>query len=202
MNLRERIQAELKKQGVPLKNTGKSSLDRVSAHFRKTLTDLIPDTFSGIELKNRLFGFGHVGRSCAVRNGFRFHYGSNIYLMDSVFINYNCLFLDSDLIFIASNVNIGPCVNIYTIDHKPTEEGLTSVRSPVYIEEGVWIGGNSTILPGVTIGQGSIIGAGSVVTRPVEPCSLYAGAPARKIKYLGRHTNIYNPGGNNRYHGG
>lgn len=201
MNLREIIEQELKGQDIALKKAGKSSLDRALAHFRRMLISSIPDTFSGIELKNHLFNFGHIGHGCAIRDGFRSHYGNNIYLMDSVFINYDCLFLDSDLIFIGSNVNIGPRVNIYTIGHDATGERLISLRNPVYIGKSAWIGGNSTILSGVRIGQGAVVGAGSVVTKSVEPYSLYAGVPARKIRDLSRHPKIYNAGGNNNQHG-
>lgn len=101
------------------------------------------------------------------------------------------------LIFIGDNVSIGPnvtilcdsCANngkeINKIDE--VRDKLTKCE-PVFIEDEVWIGAGVIILPGVRIGRCAVIGAGSVVTRNVEPYSVYAGVPAKKIRMLERHT--------------
>ncbi len=184
MNLKELIQEELERKDIKIKLINRSSKARFNNHLKRLFINLVPDTRKGFSIKNKLFNFGYVGERCVIRNGFRYHYGTNVYLMDRVFINYDCLFLDSDLIYIGSNVNIGPHVDVYTIDHIVQEGKLASIKNPVYIGNGAWIGGNSTILPNVHIGEGSIVAAGSVVNKSLEPYTLSAGAPARKIKDL------------------
>ena len=153
-------------------------------HFRKKLVNFIPDVSFGYAMKKSVLNFGEIGNNCIIRNGIQYRYGKNIYLRDNVFINYNCLFLDSEIILLDENVSIGPGVHIYTISHKKYDRRLTSSKSPVYIGKNVWVGGNSTILPGISIGENSVIGAGSVVNKNVESNSLYVGVPARKIKSL------------------
>ena len=154
-------------------------------HFRKQLANFIPDISFGYRMKRPILNFGEIGNNCIIRNGIQYRYGQNIYLKDNVFINYNCLFLDSEIILLDENVSLGPGVHIYTIDHKKGDNGnLNSSKSPVYIGKNVWIGGNSTILPGISIGENSVVGAGSVVNKNVEPNSLYVGVPAKKIKSL------------------
>jgi len=96
-------------------------------------------------------------------------------------------------IYIGNHVSIAPnciCVacssanNGISINQIPYVRDALTKKAPVVIEDEVWIGANVTILPGVTIGRSSIIGAGSVVTDDVQPFSVYAGVPARKIRSL------------------
>ena len=94
-----------------------------------------------------------------------------------------------DNIHIGSNTLIGPGVLIFDHDHdfekdknSGTKNGRHFVTKPIRIESDVWIGGNSVILKGVTIGKGAVIAAGSIVLKDVEPYCLYAGNPAKKIR--------------------
>lgn len=92
-------------------------------------------------------------------------------------------------ITIGANVAIGPRCTIYTHDHDYTvNQDIpwhgTPKTKPVVIMDGAWVGSNVTILPGVVIGRGSIIAAGSIVTRNVEPHTLVAGVPAKTIRQL------------------
>ena len=91
--------------------------------------------------------------------------------------------LDVAEIHIGDNCLIGPDVGIYTAGHRLEPEGrvLDGYGIPISIGNNVWIGGHSVILPGVTIGDGAVIAAGSVVTKSVSPRTLVAGNPA-KIK--------------------
>lgn len=128
--------------------------------------------------------FASIGLRSVVRPPFFCDYGSNIRLGDDVFINFNCVFLDVVAIGIGSRTQIGPAVQIYAADH-PREaalrgRGLESGR-PVVIGTDVWIGGGAIVLPGVTIGDGALIGASSVVTKDVAPGAKVAGNPARPI---------------------
>lgn len=88
---------------------------------------------------------------------------------------------------IGDNVMMGPNVSVYTSNHNFDKLDIPMVEqgeeiSPVIIKDDVWIGANAIILPGVTIGKGSIIGAGSIVTKDVEEYTIVAGNPAKVIK--------------------
>ena len=111
--------------------------------------------------------------------------GRHITLGKNVFINHACSFLDLGGIEIEDNVMIGPRVNISSENH-PTEIGKrnTMVPQKVTIKKGAWLGANVTVLPGITIGENSVVAAGALVNKDVEPNSVYAGIPAKKIKEL------------------
>jgi maltose O-acetyltransferase len=133
-------------------------------------------------LRERL---GAVGRGAVVRPPFFCDYGFNIRLGDEVFVNFNCVFLDVVAIDIGARTQIGPAVQIYAADH-PRDPDLRRQRlesgRPVTIGCDVWIGGGAIVLPGIAIGDGSVIGAGSVVTRDVPPGTTIAGNPARPLR--------------------
>ncbi|MDR1690845.1 MAG: sugar O-acetyltransferase [Candidatus Methanoplasma sp.] len=111
--------------------------------------------------------------------------GFNIKLGNNVLINYDCILLDTGEISIGDNVLIGPGTKIVTAKHPMAAEKRRdwSVScEPVRIEEDVWIGAGAVILPGVTVGARSIVGAGSVVTKDVPPDTVVAGNPARVLR--------------------
>ncbi len=130
---------------------------------------------------------GAHGGSLTIEPPFYCDYGSNIYLGDSVYFNYNCVVLDVNRVEIGDRVLIGPNVQIYAATHPSSAEiratGL-ELGKAVKIGHDVWIGGSAIILPGVTIGNGSVIGAGSVVTGDVPEGVLAAGNPCRVIKII------------------
>lgn len=101
----------------------------------------------------------------------------------NVFINSGCHFQDQGRIEIGDGSLIGHCTVITTINHDfdPKKRGDMTTK-PIIIGKNVWIGSNSTILPGVKIGDGAIVAAGSVVTKNVEENTVVAGVPAKKIK--------------------
>ncbi|DAZ94817.1 TPA: hypothetical protein N0F65_012844 [Lagenidium giganteum] len=136
-------------------------------------------THEGTQVLKRLLG--SMGDDCVIETPFRCDYGYNIHIGDAVFMNFNCVLLDVCEIRIGGRTLLGPGVQIYTASHPldpdVRKQGLEDGR-PVTIEEDVWIGGNAIILPGVRIGRGSVIGAGSVVTKDVPPMSLYAATMA------------------------
>jgi len=127
--------------------------------------------------------FGEIGENGVVMPSFNCDYGYNIKAGRNLFINYNAVLLDCNTITIGDDVQMGPCVQIYTATHPvdPTErlKGLESAL-PVEIGNNVWIGGGSIILPGVTIGDNAVVGAGSVVTRSVPAGAVVVGNPARE----------------------
>jgi len=113
--------------------------------------------------------------------------GTNIKLGKNVLINYDCVLLDTGEISIGDNTLIGPGTKIVTAVHsleaeKRKDWSVSCVS--VKIEESVWIGAGAVILPGVTIGARSVIGAGSVVTKDVPSDTLAVGNPARILRKL------------------
>ncbi len=111
--------------------------------------------------------------------------GKNITVGKNVFINSSCHFQDQGGIKIGNNVLIGHSVVIATLNHNQNPQLRGSMfPKPVKIGNDVWIGSNSTILPGVTINDGAIVGAGSVVTKDVPQNAVVAGNPAQIIKYI------------------
>jgi maltose O-acetyltransferase len=127
---------------------------------------------------------GAIGQSCAIRAPFYVDYGYNIFVGDNVFMNYGCVLLDVCKISIGSHTQIGPFVQIYTADHPrdaASRKAGLEFGKPISVDANVWIGGHAIILPGITIGDDAIIGAGSVVTRDVAAGTSVAGNPARVI---------------------
>jgi maltose O-acetyltransferase len=139
---------------------------------------------------------GGVGRDVWIELPFYCDYGENIFLGEGVFINYNCVLLDDNRIEIGDHVLIGPAVQIYTATHplraaeRIVGEGAgqrasyVTQTAPVRIGDQAWIGGGAILLPGVEIGAGTTIGAGSVVTRSVPAHVFAAGNPCRVIRHL------------------
>jgi maltose O-acetyltransferase len=125
-----------------------------------------------------------VGAGAVIRPPFHCDYGFNIRLGANVFLNFNCVILDVVAVTIGDGTQIGPAVQIYAADHPRDEAtrraGLEFGR-PVRIGRNVWIGGGAIILPGVSIGDDAVIGAGSVVTRDVAPGLTVASNPARPL---------------------
>ncbi|HEX2607492.1 MAG TPA: sugar O-acetyltransferase [Flavisolibacter sp.] len=114
-------------------------------------------------------------------------YGYNILTGEKVFFNFNCVVLDVMEVRIGSRTLFGPNVQIYTathpIDAAERATGLEYAKS-ITIGEDVWVGGSTVICPGVTIGDRSIIGAGSVVTKDIPSDVIAAGNPCRVIRKL------------------
>jgi maltose O-acetyltransferase len=125
---------------------------------------------------------GQIGMNVCVRVPFYCELGENIHLGDNVFINSNCTLSDVDSIIIGSRTLLGPGVQIYTGYHdKGRQQAAQTLCKPVVIGERCWIGGAAIILPGVNIGEGATVGAGSVVTKDVPAETTVAGNPARPI---------------------
>ena len=128
---------------------------------------------------------GSCGEHIHINQPFRFDYGCNIHIGNGFFANFNLTILDEAEVRIGNNVFIGPNVNMYTACHPINpEERRDGVQwaEPITVGNDVWIGGNATILPGVTIGDNAVIGAGSVVTRDVKSNTVVVGNPAKEIR--------------------
>ena len=114
-------------------------------------------------------------------------YGLEIRVGHRVFINQNCTLYDLAGISIGDDVMIGPNVSIITEGHPvaPSRRRACVVGKPIVIERNVWIAAGATIVGGVTVGENSVVAAGSVVTRDVPPNTLVGGNPARVIRSIG-----------------
>lgn len=123
-----------------------------------------------------------VGMGTSVQMGCRFLNGRKVHLGDRNVINFGCLFDGRHyLIRTGSDVSIGPEATILTLGHDPQSPDFADRGGDVIIGDRVWIGYRAIILPGVTIGEGAVVGAGSVVTKNVEPYTIVAGVPAQTI---------------------
>jgi acetyltransferase-like isoleucine patch superfamily enzyme len=112
--------------------------------------------------------------------------GENIRVGRNVFINQNCTLYDLGGIDIGDEVMIGPNVSLITSGHPiaPSQRRAGVTASPIVLERNVWLGAGVTIIGGVTVGENSVVAAGSVVTRDVPPNTLVGGNPARVIRSI------------------
>jgi acetyltransferase-like isoleucine patch superfamily enzyme len=113
--------------------------------------------------------------------------GDEIRVGRNVFVNQNCTFYDLGGLDIGDDVMIGPNVSIITASHPlaPSQRRAATIGKPIVIERNVWIAAAATIVGGVTVGENSVVAAGSVVTRDVPPNTLAGGNPARVIRSIG-----------------
>ena len=137
--------------------------------------------------------FGSIGENPWVESPFNCDYGYNITVGDNFYANTNCTILDCAKVTIGNNVLIGPNVSLYTpnhaIDADERKEGYE--RSlPIRIGDDVWISGSVTIVPGVTIGANSIIGAGSVVTKDIPANVVAAGVPCKVLREITANDRV------------
>ena len=123
-----------------------------------------------------------IGKRSFIYNGVTIICPHNITIGDDSFINYGCLMSAYSKIEINNRITIAYNCSLITESHNPYSPDFEAIIKPIIIKDNVWIGANSVILQGVVIEEGSIIAAGSIVNSNVEPYSIYAGAPAKKIK--------------------
>lgn len=131
--------------------------------------------------------FGSIGKNFVINSPFSCDFGFNIHVGENFIGNFNLTILDEADVAIGDNVFIGPntslCTVIHSLNPKERNEGQMCAK-PIVIGNNVWIAANAVILPGVTIGDGAVVGAGSVVTKNVAPGTLVVGNPALKIKNI------------------
>jgi maltose O-acetyltransferase len=128
---------------------------------------------------------GAVGERTSVQAPFRCDYGYNVRLGAGVFVNYDAVFLDCREIVVGDRTQIGPGVQLLAADH-PTDPALRregwELAAPVVLGANVWLGGGVIVCPGVTVGDDTVIGAGSVVTRDLPAGVVAVGSPARVLR--------------------
>ncbi len=131
--------------------------------------------------------FKSVGNNVWIEPDFRCEFGKNITIGKDVYINFGCVILDCGQVSIGNSTLIGPNVGIFSSNHTTDAEERAAgglIPKPVTIGNRVWICGNVSIVPGVSIGDDTIIGAGSVVTHDIPSCVIAAGNPCRVLRRI------------------
>ncbi|KAK3638721.1 hypothetical protein LTR56_006728 [Elasticomyces elasticus] len=143
------------------------------------------DTLTEARIQELRKVLGRVGEEVYVEPPFFIDYGCNISLGDRFYSNFNFTVLDCGLVTIGDRVLLGPNVSIYAATHETEVQSRrdnVEFTKPVTIGDDCWIGGGTIILPGVEIGQGTTIAAGSVVTKSIPAWSVAMGSPAKVVK--------------------
>ena len=131
--------------------------------------------------------FKSVGKNVWIEPDFRCEFGKNITIGSDVYINFGCVILDCGQVTIGNNTLIGPNVGIYDANHVlDAEERIAGGLKPgnVHIGNRVWIGGNTTLLPNITIGDDTVIGAGSIVTHDIPSGVVAVGNPCHVLRKI------------------
>ncbi|KJY82381.1 galactoside O-acetyltransferase [Vibrio galatheae] len=138
--------------------------------------------------------FAEVGEGCYIEPPLHANWGIHTHLGKNVYANFNLTLVDDTHIYIGDYVMIGPNVTLATAGH-PIEPSLrmkvAQFNIPIHIANNVWIGANSVVLPGVSIGENSVIGAGSVVTKDIPANVIAAGNPCRVMREISQHDKEY-----------
>lgn len=123
-----------------------------------------------------------------------FDYGKHTFVGKNFYANFDCIFLDVNTITIGDNVMFGPRVGLYTAGHPIDKDvRITGLEYglPITIGNNVWIGGNVVVMPGVHIGDNTIIGSGSVVTKDIPSDVIAAGNPCKVIRKITTEDKIF-----------
>lgn len=171
--------------------TGDSPLHKVMHRISQSALRITGELNSGYhepdevrELLGRLIG-KHIDESVTVFPPFHSDFGANITLGRGIFINSGCKFQDQGGVRIGDNSLIGHNTLLATLNHDLAPERRADMHpAPITIGANVWIGSNSTILPGVRIGDDAVVAAASVVTKDVPPGAVVVGSPARVVRQV------------------
>lgn len=171
-------------------------MDDMSDEARR-LTFKLNSAYHSQEEINALLAelFGRpVGKGFKMFPPFYTDFGKNTHIGDNVFINACCNFQDHGGVYIGDRCQIGHNVVFATLNHglKP-QDRRTMTPAPIRLGKNVWVGSNSTILQGVTVGDNAVIAAGAVVTKDVPANTVVGGVPARKLKVIGNKKTTPTP---------
>lgn len=132
--------------------------------------------------------FKHAGENVFVERPFTCEYGSNISMDDGCFMNYDCIILDNAEVTIGKNCWFGPRCQLITATHpisyKQRHETCSDIAKPIRIGNDCFFGASVIVIPGVTIGDNVVVGAGSVVTKDIPSNTMVCGNPAKPMKQL------------------
>lgn len=138
--------------------------------------------------------FAEIGEDCYIEPPLRANWGKFTHFGNHVYANFNLTLVDDTHIYVGDYVMFGPNVTVVTAGH-PVEPELrkkvAQFNIPVHIEQNVWIGAGAIILPGVRIGENSVIGAGSVVTKDIPANVVAVGNPCRVLREISDRDRQY-----------
>ena len=139
--------------------------------------------------------FAEIGQGCYIEPPLHANWaGKHVHLGDNVYANFNLTLVDDTHIYIGDRTKLGPNVVISTAGHPILPElrmqGL-QYNMPVHIGKNCWLGAGVLVMPGVTIGDNTVIGAGSVVTRDIPANVVAMGTPCRVVRTIGAHAREF-----------
>lgn len=142
-----------------------------------------------VELRSQIMEklFEKVGKNVWIEPDFRCEFGKNITIEDDVYINFGCVILDCARVTIGAHSLLGPNIGIYPVNHSiDAEERINGgcKGEAVHIGKNVWLGGDVKVLAGVTIGDNTIIGTGSIVTKSIPSNVIAVGNPCRVVRQI------------------
>lgn len=173
------------KELVKMSNNARDLLDEFNGTFHR-------DFKKRTKIAEKLFK--SIGKNIKLNKPLYVDYGCNITIGDNFYANFNLTMLDVNTITIGNNVMFAPNVSLYTASH-PIDPEVRNMGPefglPIVIGDNVWIGGNTSINPGVKIGNNSIIGTGSVVTTDIPDNVIAFGNPAKVFRKITEEDKIY-----------
>ena len=190
MDIRERM-----KSGK-LYDPGDSEIMAEQAQWLEVLYDFNQTRPSQMERRQELMKklFAQVGKNCYIEPPLHANWGKNTHLGDGVYANFNLTLVDDTDIYIGDHVMIGPNVTIDTGTHpvcpELRERGV-QYNLPVIIGANVWIGAGAILLPGVRVGENSVIGAGSLVNKDIPANVVAVGSPCRVLREISQRDREY-----------
>ncbi len=200
MNAEERIRAGvLFSPGDPMLKAIKLRAHNLDTEYNATFED---ETEKRAAILKELVG--ELGENSRVQGPIFFHYGKHTKIGDRFFANFNLTVQDDAEVTIGNDCNFGPNCTIVTPIHPMLPEERHTMldengkpahlcyAKPVHIGNDCWFGANVVVCPGVTIGDGCVIGAGAVVTRDIPPMSFAAGVPARVVRPITEADSMKN----------
>ncbi|MCL2521096.1 MAG: sugar O-acetyltransferase [Spirochaetaceae bacterium] len=138
--------------------------------------------------------FAGFGQNSRIKPSFKCDYGYNITIGDNFFANYDCIILDVAKVKIGHNVLFGPRVSLFTASH-PIDAAVRNsdleYGLPITIGDNCWLGGNVTVLAGITIGDNVVVGAGSVVTKDIPSNVIAVGNPCKILCEITSKDQFY-----------
>lgn len=177
-----------KAQGDTIKTMRKELLDKLHSYNHLPYNDF--------EFRDKLILdiLGKGGKNIKITPPVYFDYGKHTFIGDNFYANFDCIFLDVNHITIGNNVMFGSRIGLYTASH-PIDKDVRNTGleygKPIKIGHNVWIGGNAVVMPGVTIGDNTVIGAGSVVTKDIPSDVIAAGNPCKVIRKINNSDKLY-----------
>lgn len=150
------------------------------------------ETKRRVELLNKLLA--NMGENCYIEPPLHANWGCHAHLGNNVYANFNLTLVDDTDIYIGDSVMLGPNVVLATAGH-PVDPELRRLvyqfNQPIHIGNNVWLGAGVIVLPGVTIGDNSVVGAGSVVTKDIPANVVAVGNPCRILREINEHDREY-----------